>query len=349
MAFLFSCKTEVDLRAPYDDKPIVFGLLDQSVDTQYIKINKSFIGDGNNFDYAGIPDCTIYKNIVGTVKQISVSGQVAKEYNLQEKYVKNIQDGIFYTDSQKVYYFVPDIFDENASYRLDIFIDGDRKKVSAETDVVSSNLNFDNKSFPNEVKFITDDNPLTYAERTLTFIAPKKEMLFSATLRFYYDEHLTSGSVTRRYIEFDLGDLTSKIDKEDINFILNGESFYSQVMNDDYIKSANNNSVDKRVVRHFEYKVSVANQELTTYIKLNQPNSSIAQETPSYTNIDGGLGVFASRFTIVVDQSNFGSNDMLLHKLSLEHLYNLNLKFCSDDPKYSASSSSGGPEDFYCP
>ena len=36
--------------------------LDQSKDTQFVKINRSFLGYGNNVDYAAaINDCTILK------------------------------------------------------------------------------------------------------------------------------------------------------------------------------------------------------------------------------------------------------------------------------------------------
>lgn len=344
VAFLFSCKTEVDLRGPYEDKPIVFGLLDQSVDTQYIKINKSFIGDGNNFDYAGIPDCTVFKSVVGTVTEVN-SGTV---YDLKEKYVKNLQDGIFYTDSQKVYYFVPVGFDENSKYQLNVSIDGDRKKLSSETDVVKA-LQVNTKSLLEELKYYADDSPETFGQSSIRFFAPKKEMLFSVSFRFYYDEYLTDNSITRRYIEYNLGDQTSRVDNEELEFIIQGETFFAQIPNDNHIKNTDISTVKKRVVRYFSYHVSAANQELTTYINLNQPNSSIAQETPSYTNIEGGLGVFASRYSVIRDKSGLGGLDMRLSKLSLQHLHEMQLKFCTDDSRYSASSNSGGPEDFYCP
>ncbi|MEY4125105.1 MAG: hypothetical protein RL770_1686, partial [Pseudomonadota bacterium] len=56
-----ACTTEVELNAPYKSTTVVFGLLDPKLDTQYIKINKTFLGDGNNYDFALIRDSSEYK------------------------------------------------------------------------------------------------------------------------------------------------------------------------------------------------------------------------------------------------------------------------------------------------
>ena len=64
-----SCSTDFDLNAPYETIPVVYGLLDQSKDTQFVKINRSFLGYGNNVDYAAINDCTHFENVVARNKK----------------------------------------------------------------------------------------------------------------------------------------------------------------------------------------------------------------------------------------------------------------------------------------
>ena len=44
LVILTSCETDFELNAPYEMVPVVFGLLDQSLDTQFIKINKILFG-----------------------------------------------------------------------------------------------------------------------------------------------------------------------------------------------------------------------------------------------------------------------------------------------------------------
>ena len=46
--FLFiSCETDFDVNAEWKETTVVYGLLDASADTQYIKINKAYLGEGD--------------------------------------------------------------------------------------------------------------------------------------------------------------------------------------------------------------------------------------------------------------------------------------------------------------
>ena len=119
---LSSCTTDFELNAEYDEIPVIFGILDQSVDTQFVKINKSFIGGGDNMSYAAINDSSLYSNVVGRVEEY-VDDVLTETFPLEEMWVTNLDEGIFYTDSQKVYFFVPTsltkpYLNEDATYKL---------------------------------------------------------------------------------------------------------------------------------------------------------------------------------------------------------------------------------------
>ena len=61
MVFLFgSCSTDVDLYADFKDITIVYGLLDINKDTNYVKINRAFLGYGDANEIAMIPDSSNY-------------------------------------------------------------------------------------------------------------------------------------------------------------------------------------------------------------------------------------------------------------------------------------------------
>ena len=40
LTILSSCETDVELEAPYKNTPIIFGVLDFTADTQFVRINK---------------------------------------------------------------------------------------------------------------------------------------------------------------------------------------------------------------------------------------------------------------------------------------------------------------------
>ena len=54
------CSTDVDLTAPYDSVPVVYGLLELDADTQWVKINRTWLGEGNQLSAAQIPDSSEY-------------------------------------------------------------------------------------------------------------------------------------------------------------------------------------------------------------------------------------------------------------------------------------------------
>ena len=57
---LNACSTDVDLYADYKNITVVYGLLDSDKDTNYVKINKAFLGPGNALEIAMIEDSCNY-------------------------------------------------------------------------------------------------------------------------------------------------------------------------------------------------------------------------------------------------------------------------------------------------
>ena len=301
-----SCKTDFELNAPYDEIPVIFGILDQSVDTQFVKINKSFIGTGDNVTYAAINDSSLYTNVVGTVEEY-IDNSLTRTFNLQEKWVSNLDAGIFYTDSQKVFFFVPSPkLDENATYKLIVNTAEEAEPITSETDmIIGSDLNFtplfSNASSQFGVQFagattLETGKYLTETPSWLTVVNGKK---YELKIRMYYDE-VTATSTQEKFIEWNLGT------QEAINLnggekLLNqigGESFYDAIANKlkNYVYEAD---VIKRVVRkrNLEFIIVAANDNLNTFMALNEPATGIVTERAEFTNIEGGVGIFASRYT----------------------------------------------------
>ncbi len=50
-----------------------------------------------------------------------------------------------------------------------------------------------------------------------------------------------------------------------------------------------------QIARAFDFILTIANEELATYLEINSPVTGVIQERPEYTNINGGLGLLASR------------------------------------------------------
>ena len=85
--------------------------------------------------------------------------------------------------------------------------------------------------------------------------------------------------------------------------------FYSQV-----IKNIKEEAGVDRKAGMIEFIFTVGNQEFSDYMDVNKPSDGIVQDKPIYTNINGGIGLFASRISHSVSKS--------MESRSLDSLFN---------------------------
>ncbi len=326
-----SCKTDFELYAPYDDIPIVYAILDQSADTQYVKVNKTYLGKGDNASYASINDSVLFDNVVVNVLEY-VNGSLSNTYSCDPIWITDVDPGLFYGGgTQKVYFFPTPTsgLNSDATYKLDINIDNGRKTAKSETKLIGD------FSFSPIFRQQTNVGINLYSNNKynnvpMTWKPAVGALKYEAVMDFVYQDSTASGWETKT-IKWKLGKATGVDTKgggEDLSKDIFGENFYINIKNKlaNYPNEAN---VIKRRFKKLIYSVSAAGEDLSTYIAVNSPSNSIVTNRPTYTNIDGGLGIFSSRVTIILD--NAAGQDLKLSLQSLAELksgqYTNHLKF----------------------
>jgi len=342
-----TCSTDFELNIP-QETPVLYGVLDQTADTQWVKLNKSFLGDGNNFEYAAINDCTEYSNALITVEE---TGGLNRSWMLSETYVPvDAGSGLFYTDSQKVYYFVPSGgLDATASYKITASFDDEKPDLEASTKLIGPGFKFNalfNILLYSGVQFesAVSTTSTSYQNLNVEWRTGDEGRRYDLTMRLHYTEYDLAGTPTEKFIDYYQGSETT--DALTGNILLsksiNGESFYQFIgSHPDLIDVSD---VSKRVTEHLEFIVTAAADELNTYINVNQPVSGIVTERPTYTNVTNGIGIFSARSTINLVRP--GPDTLRLKTNSMEELsrgqYTNTLLFCSDSLAYTG-------EAFFCP
>jgi hypothetical protein len=356
LAVFSSCETEVDLTAPYASTTVVFGLLDPQADTQFVKITKTFLGDGNLNEYAMIRDSSEYKweefaalkieeYATGNPNPIAI-------HNLQPITIYNKDvNGMFYGPEQTVYYFAsPNGINPNAKYKLVAdFVS--RPDVFAWTNVIPSAEVFFQSPQTNLGLSFASTNTVTGAidyrdNVSIRWTPIDNAEIYDLALRFYYTENLYSDnaltqlvSSTDKFIDWKIG--TFNADDIDLNsgyynLTFNAEPFFSflgtNLETNTFIRREVG-TYDGNKTRAFELRMGLANDELKTYINVNNPVTGIIQERPSYTNVVGGLGLFASRasayvLNIPLESGNGTSNINAL----MNGIYTSDLNFCDPNP-----------------
>ena len=79
---------------------------------------------------------------------------------------------------------------------------------------------------------------------------------------------------------------------------ISGEAFYSAI-NNKLAGYADEAEVEKRIIgeNNIELIVTAANENLSLFMSINEPATGVVTEQPIFTNVEGGVGIFASRFS----------------------------------------------------
>lgn len=349
------CETDIDVIAPKRDMTIIYGLLEANKTRHHIRINRSFVGEEAASVLATKPGINEYADdelqarIIELFEDGTPSGAT---WELQSMFIDSKDEGTFNNDSNKIYYFDATL-DVERLYKIEckIKVDGEEEKtVTATTDILGSkaanggleqlvlvrpkrsgsgSTNQGSDRTSDEVVFVI---PSGYApEFQVQWSGAKGGVRYTTYARLYYkDVDPVAGEVIRKdSVTLPMGTREFAPDAGNASFSVNTQDIYSTIgievpdhaITDDFIRIVSDT---------LQFFVEIANEELSTYIAINQPITEVVQERPEYTNIDNGIGIFASRLVASTRHSNPLLTGRILDNRSMEELL------------YSNASGSGG-------
>jgi len=291
---IWSCENEVELNTEFEEKTVVFGFLNQNADTQFVKINKTFLdGDQSAIDLAQDPERLFYDSL-----EVSLIETETENVIPLKKINRPKEPGIF-TDERNEAYFTTERIFPNTAYRLRI-----KKPDSSLTfgETVSMDTIFIEKPRlsirqANSVIFFNRDlrfNPYIFEFRTGKNIAE-----FQAIGIFRYTEILRNGDSVVREIEIPINRFTNPglESNQTFEFRFEGKRFFDIIEKE---VPAETNPTKKIVEfeNNFEILIYAADEDLKFFRDLNGPIEGLNQVRPEFTNIENGIGLFSSRLTV---------------------------------------------------
>ncbi len=284
--FLVTCETDFDINAEWKDITVVYGALNQNDSIHYLRIQKAFLGKGNVMQMTLEPDSNLYPGKINVVVDEYNNSTFNKRYVLDTVNIYDKDSGIFFTSRQPVFYF-PAFLNPNFQYHLTI-LKNNGETVTAQTPLVgdfgivspieNSTLNF---------------NPPGSDTRTFKWRPAPNAGRYQMIMRFNYLEINTyTGDSSYHYTEWYSPFIKAVSGSNaDIELGFSNSAFFTMVEN-----QVQKRDDVKRYPVDVELIFYVAATDLSLYIEINEPSSSIIQEKPEYTNISNGLGVFSARF-----------------------------------------------------
>ena len=318
-----ACDKDFSLNGTYKRTPVIFGLIDQADSVHMIRITRTYLGDGDNNEYAMIPDSNYFDQVDAKIVEYNNGNSTGRQWQLNDTVITNKESGLFYGPEQIMYTFYANNLVDEYTYKFVGIFDEGKYEADAETDLIHG-VNYSGAWYD----YYSDIN-MANANSSTSNIYPKFKpvtkggkniALRKAKLEINYRVIYGDGSTALKQIVW------SKENESDLNvlFNFNGEEFFQTIKN--------NIDTDADVVGRQMIDVSAVtvmiDEDTKNYMDVSQPSSSISQSKPQFTNVNsetGALGLFSARHTL--------RKTLPLSPSSIEELctgqYTVGLGFCS--------------------
>lgn len=294
-----SCSPEVDVFAD-KEVPVVYGLLDSNADTNYIKITHTLNGADNALHHAQQSEWSNYPGKLDVRLTEFRDGDSIRQIILDTITIHNKQEGAFYAPSQKLYYTAERLGKNNPgtrySYRLTVALpDG---IVTAETDMVGSD------DFAIVTSVVDFSGGHCKALKHVMVTPAVNACIYEVDMSFSFLERRTFDSDTlprtvelskATYCQSDLG---SHLNDDVLAFSYRANDLYfalDRLLGDDTLVAGLRRYIVDAPVR---VTVTAGGRSLNDYYYVNHLSHEAINGENTFTNINGGYGVFSSRMTV---------------------------------------------------
>lgn len=317
-----SCETDFEVNADWKETTVVYGLLDQTIDTQRVIIYKAFLGNQSAYVFAQEADSIYYGEndlevmLYGVLDQDTIQ-TIELEYTITDNRESGGTDTIFSTE-YSVEYITAQELNTDLVYHLMIRNLNTNNIVRSNTELISG-LNI-NPGF-GDVNFFKNDE---YRNYILRWESSRNALIYKPYLRFYYiEKDQFTGDVSYNYIEQSFSERQSQNTNggESMQLELAGESFYYFVKNS--IEESNsvsrinaeelNDGLPESTnwVGGIEFRFVVGGEAISQYVSINNLPGLLFQDPPTFTNIENGIGVFSSRLNGKLEGVKLGDQSLI--------------------------------------
>lgn len=307
-----SCKVEFNPNAPWKDVPSVYCVLDPEEDTVWARVQRCYLGEGNQFSYSTIPDSIYYKEedievhllawrgVSGPNHSINPTDQLVDRWVMNYTVRNNKPEGVFAGGEHPLYYCIPGrhqmIKDSSCVFEILIIRSSSHDTIArAKTTLVGFLPFVINYNDTSEAVLTA---PSRGAGRHYGFIPKSRNDIkwntlprgrrYQPAVTFYYKKLQDTLSVTV-YGDY----LTNEFN----NSSLNSSSITQSKFLSTIKRELANNTDTLFNVNHVDISIYVCNEDLNAYINSQSTGTTSGQELQSYSNIVGGVGIFGSRRT----------------------------------------------------
>jgi hypothetical protein len=335
--FFSGCSTELDPNADYKETMVIYGLLDPSQRTHYIKVNKAFLNTNTNAltIAANNPDSTTYgENLEVKLQQLRSDSSLIQEFTLSPFDTASKEPGTFFGPTQRLYRTKGLTLDQNAIYRVVAVNKTSGTTASGATKLVKDFNPEDGKRFcifrisqkTSPVGQCFSDNGVvtTYdpqLKSAISFDLAQNAAIYTISMSFDYKESTDGVTVDKRASWQVRNNFLQTYTKDPLSIPIDENYFYTNLLG--IINTQNDKPSTFRKPGNVYVTVTAGSESLATNHLVNTSFSIFSQVRPQFDNIKNGTGLVGSRLAKTVTAV---LSDKAADTLTLSHKYR-SLKF----------------------
>ncbi len=324
-ALFASCEVDFSPNAEWKNVPIVYCVIDQDDDTTWARVERCYLSNDGLFNYGQVADSINYAEGAIRVTIIAYNGSAAVDSIDLEYTLRQRDTGTFASGLQPIYgAATKGWFKEDLTYAISVRSTADDSLLAISQQV----------SLIKELWDSQRNRPMQH------ILEPSYTVIFSGDTLGYFNfsstnagqlcclfkwEPLVNARLYQPVIRF-FFEIDGAIVPLDIKCNSEKKNNYLYQTRSSVLSSIKLHLQDdprpKRYIPHVDIYLTCCSEELNAYMSTASQSVSLNQDYSAYTNIKGGVGVFASRRTHIykgmpsdASTNPSGSNTGLAHLL----------------------------------
>ena len=306
------CDNELDVAADWKEVAIVYGALNPNQTKNYVRIQRAFLDDKQGaFSFVNNQDSLYFDTLTVTVDEF-VNNAYSRTFTLKKVNGNDVgiakDTGVFYNDKNILYELEGDIkasmFATDYEYRLNIKNPITGYECTATTPSVGQAEVFSPINETGGTIYITASEGHFVIVK---FQEGKHARAYRVDMDIYIEEFKLDNPTevelkTIKWPLVSLGNTKGLNGFASAEYQISSAGFFSALQQNLEVDP----TVGRRLV-NFDFTFYGISDDFNTFLSVSKPSITIVQKKPEFTNIENGLGIFASRNIRKYENRNFNS------------------------------------------
>ena len=311
-AFLFTaCHVDFSPNAPWQEIPVVYCLLDQDEDTTWVRVQKCYLGEGNLYGYASQYDSVNYpsgtlsvtmemwrakRGRYNTLEVDPAANAPVRTFTFVETMLNDKPQGNFASPAQMAFCCpTAGLLDTGCVYRLLVRRASGDTLATAVTSLVGGTMELRDPTSRKMFQFSGAGEKKCVIQWTTL---PRARQ-YQPQVTFFYNDFVRTwnGTTYDTLITPHSIDIECPVRKSGMNTLTEQVDLYQSSFLSTIQLAIGADTTHKVVVDSVLIAISACNEDFAAYLFSVESTGSVGESRSAFSNIDGGLGVFAARRT----------------------------------------------------